>query len=74
MSNDNVVILDVETSLDIPVERVLEGGKGLRDVIVIGYDEDNLEYFASSCADIKNVVWLLERTKLCLLRMADSPQ
>ena len=41
------------TTLDLPVERVLEAAlaAGLRDVVVCGHTEDGTEYFASSAAD-----------------------
>ena len=39
---DNVVILDVETSLDLPLERVLDGALAaqLTDCLVLGYSAD----------------------------------
>ena len=59
-----VVILDMETSLDIPADRVLEAAVGCVDpVVVIGYDEEGGLYFASSVADKRQVLWLLEAAK-----------
>lgn len=57
------------TKLDIPVDRVLDSAldEGLRCVVVLGYDTDGKEYFASSIADGADVLWLLERLKLRLL-------
>lgn len=57
------------TRHDIPVERVLDmaRGEGLRCAVVIGYDSEGDEYFASSMADGADVLWLLERLKLKLL-------
>lgn len=57
------------TKLDIPVDRVLDGAmdEQLRCVVVLGYDVDGKEYFASSIADGADVLWLLERLKLRLL-------
>ena len=60
------------TYLDLPADRILEGSIGkLESVIVIGYTADGEEYFASSIADGADCVWLLERMKLKLLRIAD---
>jgi hypothetical protein len=66
---DNVIVLPVITSHDIPPERVLEGAlkADLERVIVMGYDKDGNEYFASSISDGADVVWLAERLKLQLL-------
>ncbi len=71
--NDNVHILPVITSLDIPAERVLNSAlaKELDRVVVMGYDKDGAEYFASSMADGADVVWLAERIKKKLLDMVD---
>ncbi len=72
--SDNVVMLNVETTLDIPSERVLSqaADAGLCHVVVIGYDSDRNEYFASSIADGADVLWMLERAKLKLLRVVDK--
>lgn len=68
-----VIELETVTTLDLPPERILRKASeaDLESVIVIGYDRDGNEYFASSVADGANVVWALERTKLRLLRTAD---
>ena len=70
----DVVNLDNITRLDIPVERILAAAQeaGLESVVVIGYCEDGEEYFASSFADGGDVVWLMERAKLKLLRVIDE--
>lgn len=74
MSDENVVILPVVTTLDIPPERILSQAiaADLDRVIVVGYDQDGQEYFASSVADGGTVVWLMERAKIKLLRMVDE--
>lgn len=67
----NVVNLPCITRLDIPPDRILQEAMGkLESVVVIGYTKDG-EYFASSQADGAEVVWLLERCKLKLLRVVD---
>ncbi len=57
------------TKLDIPVDSVLSGAvdEGLKCVVILGYDGEGGEYFASSLADGADVLWLLERLKLRLL-------
>lgn len=68
----DVTFLNCVTRLDIPADRVLEQAIGkLETVVVIGYDENGDEYFASSKADGGYVLWLLERAKLKLLRTRD---
>ncbi len=67
----SVHILQTVTSLDLPPERVLANTPELESVVIIGYLPDGTEYFASSIADGGDVVWLLERCKLMLLRMSD---
>jgi len=56
------------TRLDLPVERILDKAKEkLKSVIVIGWDKDGYEYFASSIADGGDILWLLERFKIALM-------
>lgn len=61
----NVTYLDVETTLDIPPERVLAGAieQGLAEVMVIGHTEKGELYLASSGGDSKDLLWLLEAAK-----------
>ena len=65
----NVIPLGNVTRLDVPVDRVLDMAKGKipNGVVIMGYDEDGQEYFASSIADGGTVLWLLERLKQQLL-------
>lgn len=51
MSDDNVHVLDVETTHSVPVERVLDGAKHLDIALVLGYEPDGAFYVASSIAD-----------------------
>lgn len=69
----DVVILDVETTLPIPPERVLEGAikADLKDVLVVGKDKDGKLYVACSQAAYAEVILLLERAKLFCLRQID---
>lgn len=68
-----VIPLNNITRLDIPVDRVLEDTKGrLKDIVILGYDNDGEEYFASSIADGAEVNWLLDRCKLQLHDFMDE--
>lgn len=59
------------TKLDIDVDRMLENtkGRGFTGVVILGFDADEQEYFASSIADGGTVLWLLEKCKKALLEM-----
>ena len=61
------------TKLDIDPNLVVNEIKNERldSVIVLGYDKDGNEYFASSLADGGDVLWLLERMKIMLLSDQD---
>ena len=69
-----IIELETITSLDLPPERIIRKAveANLESVIVIGYDSDGAEYFASSVADGGSVIWMLERAKLRLLRTVDA--
>ena len=71
MDDGKLVVLLCQTTHDLPAERVLQAAldRGLTDVVILGYDADGQEYFASSIADGANVVWLMERCKLMLLQV-----
>jgi hypothetical protein len=65
---DNVVFLNCVTRLDLPPDMILESAKGkLKGLVILGYDNDDEEYFASTYADGCDVLWLLERYKKLLL-------
>lgn len=60
------------TRLDLDPDVILENNKGdLAGVVILGWDHDGKEVFASSYADGGPVLWLLERCKQLLLR--DEP-
>ena len=66
----NVVNLNCITRLDLPADRIIEAAVGQLDkVLILGYDLEGREYFASSVADGADCVWLLERAKKRLLDM-----
>lgn len=65
---DNVINLDKATTGQVPPDNVLEGAKGkLKEVIVIGYFDDDSEYYATSMGSNADNVYLLERFKKYLL-------
>ena len=57
----NVVDGHFITSLDVPVEKVLNSAAGLQSVVVLGYTSDGQEFFSSSIADGSEVLWLIEQ-------------
>lgn len=69
----NVLQFTGITRLDLDPDVILENTKGsLAGVVLLGYDHDGREYFASSYADGGDVLWLLERMKLMLLNTASA--
>lgn len=67
----NVIPLGGITRLDLPVDRVLEAAKEQLDsVVILGYDKEGKQYFASTFADGGEVIWLLEMCKKQLLEVA----
>ena len=64
----NVINFTGITKLDLPPDRVLESAKDrLEGVVILGFDKEGGEYFASSYADGGDVLSLLERCKLRIL-------
>ena len=66
-----VIIAPFITRLDVPVERILDGAQGLASIVIMGYDQEGNEYFASSIASGDEVLWLMERSKMKLLTMEE---
>lgn len=61
------------TRLNLDPDTVLENNKGkLEGLVILGYDKDGDEYFASTYADGSEVLWLLERCKKMLLEVQDG--
>ena len=71
-----IIDLPMETTLDIPPERILRKATEakLESVIVIGEAEDGSLYMASSDANAANILWQLEQAKMLLLRSAEAVQ
>ena len=65
-----VTILDVQTKLDIPPERILKKAleADLEGVVVLGYTKDGLYYMAASYADQSTTLWLLETLRHHLMQ------
>ena len=58
------------TRLDLPPDQILEAAVGkLEGVVIMGWDTDGKEYFASSYGDGGTVIWLAERMKKMLLEV-----
>lgn len=72
MGKDNVTVLPVITTLDLPPERVLQGAlqADLESVLVIGRRKDGTFFIASSMSDGGEALWELEQCKLVLLGVA----
>lgn len=69
--NDKVVSIGTITSLDIPVEDILDNApRDLQSVMVMGFDKDGATYFASSNAEAGDVMWLMEVAKKHLLEIS----
>lgn len=68
---DNVRYLRCETTLDIPVDRVLAGAgtAKLESTVVVGWDADGDLYLASSLGSEGDALMLLEKAKQFLLEL-----
>lgn len=71
---DNIVPWGGITRHDIPADRVINAAleHGLEGVVIIGFDKDGAEYFASSYADGSDALWLIERGRHKLMRIVDE--
>jgi len=66
----NVIPFGGITRLDLPPDQILEKAIGqLQGVVIMGWDTDGKEYFASSYGDGGTVIWLAERMKKMLLEV-----
>ncbi len=66
----DVITFNGITRLNLPADRILDDAKGRLDsVVIMGYDREGEEVFASSIADGGSVLWLLEQCKLKLLKV-----
>lgn len=69
MNKDNVVVLNCNTRLDLPPDRVLNAAleADLESVTVIGRCKNGESYVASSYGLAKDVVWDLEQVKYFMI-------
>lgn len=58
---------NISTMPLLPDQILCEAVDELETVVVLGYDREGDEYFASNISDGPEVVWLLERSKIALL-------
>jgi hypothetical protein len=68
-----VVEANFITSLEIPADRIINKSAewGLKQVVIVGFDEDGEMYFASSMADTGDVLYWLEKAKWELFKTED---
>jgi hypothetical protein len=73
MSDDNVIELGCVTRLDLPPEKILRAAisADLETVVIVGYDKDGNEYFASSVADGAQAMYHLQRGIWSLNKITD---
>jgi len=58
---DNVIPIGGVTKLDLPADKVLEANIGVfESVVIMGYDKDGYEVFATSVADGGYILWLID--------------
>lgn len=70
--NGNIITLGCVTRLDLPPDRILEAAKGsLKGVVVIGWNNEDEFYAASSIADGGDVLWLLRKTEQMLMEVSE---
>ena len=68
-----VIDLPVITKLDLDPDRLLRKAIGeMSEVVIVGFDKNGDEYFASSVADGGACLWHLSRAKKKLLDMPDD--
>jgi hypothetical protein len=73
MPRNNVELFPGATPAD--PDAVLASAMGkLSQVLIIGYDLDRLEYQEGSDMSDEDVLWMLERAKLRLLRTVDGDE
>ena len=72
MMSDNVIPIGGITKLDIPPDKILENNMGkFESIVIMGWDKEENEVYASSIADAGEILWLMERMKIELLKDQD---
>lgn len=74
MSESNVVPFTGTTKADLPVEYILQRAREaeMSECVVVGFDKDGYEYFASSRGDAAQVIYHLQRAIWALNRIIDE--
>lgn len=74
MSEDNVVHWGGVTRLQSDPYQIIKRAcqAEMTSIVVIGFDKNGQEFFASSDADGGAVLWLLERAKIKLLNVPET--
>lgn len=68
----NVKIFTGVTPIDFDADVILQAAMGkLKNVVIIGEFEDGDEFFSSSLGSGPEIIWMIERAKLELLRTVD---
>ena len=70
----DVVDSGIISRLPVPPEKILRraSAAGLTQVVIVGFDADGNEYFASSEADAGNVLYHLHRAHWALMLQIDA--
>ena len=73
MTNDNVVQFSGVTRLPLDPDMLLKAAIGeLDEVVILGFDKEGNEYFASSKAGAAEVIYACERVKHKLNTILDG--
>lgn len=68
-TKSNLVYLNTLTDLPIPPNQVLDlTPRTLKEVVVVGVDENDLMYYASSEPELPKVLWLLKKMEQAVLK------
>jgi len=72
--NSNVVVLQVETTLDLPLDRVLDDARNaeLEDCIILGWEHGKRFWLSSQTADVGKMLVLLERARMLLIKRLEG--
>lgn len=73
-SEGNVAQGTMSTTLDLPSERILRQAEiaGVQEVVVLGIDQDGEFYFSAANRSTAEILLMLERAKIYLLRSAEE--
>lgn len=72
---ENVIVAPIVSKIEAQPDDVLRHSIGqLQSCIVIGFDKDGEEYYASSIADGATALWLLARMQHLLLSIVDKDE